>query len=54
MSLVMKAYEFAKNAHKGQKDFAGNDYITHPIFVQAHLDSDILKNLTTKDIREMR
>ena len=43
MSLVIKAYEFAKNAHKGQKDFAGNDYITHPIFVQAHLDSDILK-----------
>lgn len=38
MELLEKAYEFAKKAHEGQKDKAGNEYITHPLWVSNHLD----------------
>ena len=37
MDNLALAYEFAKEAHKGQKDRAGNDYITHPVWVSEHL-----------------
>jgi len=43
-SLVEKAFDFAKNAHRGQKRFSGEDYIFHPlrvaeILAQLKLDS---------------
>lgn len=37
MDLLKKAMAFANEAHKGQKDKAGNDYVTHPIWVSNHL-----------------
>lgn len=43
MDIVKKAYEFANKAHMGQKDKAGNDYITHPLWVSNHLDTETLK-----------
>ena len=27
--IIRKAYEFSKNAHKGQKRLSGEDYFTH-------------------------
>ena len=30
---LFEVYEFAKNAHNGQKRKEGEDYITHPIAV---------------------
>jgi len=33
LKLIEKAYNFAKNAHKGQKRVSGLDYIKHPIGV---------------------
>lgn len=40
---VLSAYLFAKKAHKGQKDKAGNDYILHPKFVACKLKDENLK-----------
>ena len=40
MSNFEKAYEFAKVAHKGQKDKAGKDYINHPLTVASFVDSE--------------
>ena len=37
MDKLALAYEFASNCHKGQKDRALNDYITHPLWVSNHL-----------------
>lgn len=31
--MVQKAYEFACQAHQGQKRYSGDDYVTHPINV---------------------
>ncbi|MBI2609508.1 MAG: bifunctional (p)ppGpp synthetase/guanosine-3',5'-bis(diphosphate) 3'-pyrophosphohydrolase [Deltaproteobacteria bacterium] len=31
--LILKAFQFSKEAHKGQKRVGGEDYITHPIAV---------------------
>ena len=33
LSLVEKAYEFAKNAHEGQKRASGEPYFSHPCAV---------------------
>ena len=30
-NLVLKAFSFAKEAHKGQKRLSGEDYIIHPL-----------------------
>lgn len=40
MNLVEKALEVATRAHKGQKDKAGMDYITHPIAVASMVEGD--------------
>ena len=37
VALIRKAYEFAKEAHKGQKRESGEDYITHPLQVASIL-----------------
>ncbi len=31
INVIKKAYEFAKEAHKGQKRLSGEDYIIHPV-----------------------
>lgn len=36
---IDKALEMATKAHKGQVDKAGNDYISHPIYVADHCRS---------------
>lgn len=33
LELIRKAYEFSKDAHKGQKRFGGEEYVTHPLGV---------------------
>jgi len=38
--LIKKAFEFAQNAHQGQKRASGEDYITHPLRV-AQILSDM-------------
>jgi GTP pyrophosphokinase len=43
--LIKKAYEFAKNAHEGQKRESAEDYISHPlnvvlILADLHLDAE--------------
>ncbi|NBK97102.1 MAG: HD domain-containing protein [Erysipelotrichia bacterium] len=38
-----KAYELAKQAHKGQVDKAGKEYINHPCAVAKMVDTDIEK-----------
>lgn len=40
MDLKEKALEVATVAHKGQKDKAGKDYITHPIAVAEMVEGD--------------
>ncbi len=39
------AFELAKEAHKGQKDKAGVDYIQHPIYVAEQMETDIEKTV---------
>lgn len=40
MNIADKALEIATQAHKGQKDLAGVDYIKHPKKVASFLNSD--------------
>lgn len=40
ISIVEKAYLIAKNAHSGQVDKAGLDYIKHPETVASFVDTD--------------
>jgi GTP pyrophosphokinase len=35
--IVMRAYAFAQNAHKGQKRFSGEPYIVHPVATALNL-----------------
>ena len=44
--LLQKAFDFAKNAHQGQKRFSGEEYIDHPISAALIL-ADILPDATT-------
>lgn len=37
--LIIKAFKFAKQAHKDQKRFSGDDYIVHPVAVAKYLNS---------------
>lgn len=37
MFNVIRAYMIAKEAHKGQKDKSGKDYIKHPVYVAKHV-----------------
>ncbi|MEG0873836.1 MAG: GTP pyrophosphokinase [Clostridiales bacterium] len=39
-SQIDKAYRIAENAHRGQKDKGGKDYILHPLAVCQRVDSD--------------
>ena len=43
MSTLEKALEIAINAHKGQKDKSGADYILHPIRVMQRGETEIEK-----------
>lgn len=61
---AQKAYMLAKQAHLGQKDKGGNDYIEHPKAVAAMMDTDLEKavaylhdvvedtNISFDDLRE--
>lgn len=40
MDKINQALEIAKNAHKGQKDRGGHDYIYHPITVALHCETE--------------
>ena len=40
INQIIKAYEFSKKAHEGQKRRSGEDYITHPVVV-AEILSDL-------------
>lgn len=63
-NMLDKALQIATEAHKGQKDKAGNDYITHPIHVSEHCKSPKAKivamlhdtledtSITVEDLRE--
>lgn len=35
--ILIKAYDFASNAHKNQKRYSGDPYISHPIEVASIL-----------------
>ena len=37
VSKITNAFEFAKDAHKGQKRKSGHDFIVHPVEVATHL-----------------
>ncbi len=68
ISIIEKAYEFAKDLHKGQVRQSGEEYITHPLSVayilaEMHADSDTVcagllhdtledTNITKEDIAE--
>lgn len=45
--LIERAFNFAKNAHQGQKRFSGDDYIAHPLRVALTLAK---RNLDSKTI----
>lgn len=37
VSKIIGAFEFAKDAHEGQKRKSGHDFIVHPVEVATHL-----------------
>ena len=37
VSKITNAFEYAKDAHKGQKRKSGHDFIVHPVEVATHL-----------------
>lgn len=43
MSLYDAALKIAKEAHKGQVDKAGVEYIKHPIYVASQVDTEVEK-----------
>ena len=55
--LIMAAYEYAKNAHEGQKRNTGEDYIVHPvatleILIDIQVDQDTLIAALLHDVAE--
>lgn len=55
--LIRKAYDFAYDAHDGQKRFSGDPYITHPLMVAYKLldfapDSDMVVAALLHDVSE--
>ncbi len=42
VSIIEKAYDFAANAHDGQKRMSGEPYFTHPVFVASILTQIML------------
>lgn len=55
--LILKAFEFAKNAHQGQKRASGEDYINHPLEVakilnEFNLDSKTIAAALLHDVIE--
>jgi GTP pyrophosphokinase len=46
LELILKAYEFAAEAHEGQKRVSGEDYIIHPVHVAEYL-SDLKMDAST-------
>src|SRR5262249_16668217 len=56
-TLILKAYEFAKKAHEGQKRHSGDDYLTHLVGVadileELHMDSVTIAAGLLHDILE--
>lgn len=54
---MLRAYDFADAAHKGQKRFSGEPYITHPlgiakILLDFHADEDTLITALLHDVSE--
>jgi len=54
---IEEAYDFAENAHKGQKRFSGEDYFSHPVAATLHLltlhpDEDALIACLLHDVVE--
>ena len=43
--FAQKALKVATEAHKGQTDKAGNDYILHPIYVAEQMETDAEKSV---------
>ena len=57
IDVITKAYEFAKELHKGQKRQSGEDYIMHPlnvayILASMHADADTLCAALLHDVVE--
>ncbi len=55
--LVLRAYKFAKKAHKGQKRRSGDDYITHPVAVarillELDMSADMVAAALLHDVAE--
>lgn len=55
--IIYKAYNYAKEAHSGQKRESGDDYIVHPLAVsyilaQMHADSETLAAALLHDVIE--
>ncbi len=56
-NMLKKAYEFAKEAHKGQKRSSGEDYIIHPInvtmtLIKLKMDMDTIISGLLHDVLE--
>ncbi len=45
MLLYQQALEIAEDAHKGQVDKAGVDYIQHPLFVASLVEGELAKTV---------
>ena len=57
LSKIISAYEFAENAHKGQKRSSGQDYIIHPltvayILLEFSMDTDTICAALLHDVVE--